>query len=585
MAESSPLLRASERPTSNSNQSHHSNDSHENTPLLSRTDDAPRYDGAEDEDDPELIPSPAATSLRSLQNGHVVVGSKKTGRRWPTIIAVGLLGIVVLTIIAGAFFAPAVVEEYAKQSLVIEPTSLSIDGFTTTGVTARIQAVFRMDASRVKNKHVRNIGRFGTWIAREVETKPSTVKVYLPEYGNILIGTAIVPRIAVDIRNGHGTAINFLTDLEPGDLEGIRRVANDWLDGRLDKVRVLGKADIGLKSGLIPLGTQTIAESLVFEGNDIPAIPEYNITRLNFREVPISTGGRRGMAADVSLSLVNSYPIMLTIPPLSFDILVSNCAAGVDEPYIRLADATTDIIHVEPHANIGVDVGGIVRELPQSLLQACPGSHKSPLDLLLRDYIHGNDTTIFVRGSSSPSPDTPEWISALMASVTVPVPFPGHTFDKLIKNFSLTDTKFKFPGIFSDPDANPTVSGNIVVVAGLPKEMNFGINVTRVRATSHVLYKNKQLGELNLKDWQPAKSNRIEIGDGENADLKVESKINEAPLEVTDDDVLQDILSQYFIGGPIDLKIVALVDVEISTVLGKLVVKSLPAEGVVPVKR
>jgi hypothetical protein len=291
------------------------------------------------------------------------------------------------------------------------------------------------------------------------------------------------------------------------------------------------------------------------------------------------------MAADVSISLVNSYPIALTIPPLSFDILVSNCAAGVDEPYIRLADATTGVIHVKPHTDVAVDVGGIVRELPQSLVQTCPGSHKSPLDLLLHDYIHGNDSTIFVRGSTSPSPDTPEWISALMASVTVPVPFPGHTFDKLIKNFSLTDTKFKFPGIFSDPDANPTVSGNVVVIAGLPKEMNFGINVTSVRATSHVLYKNKELGELNIKEWQPAESKRIEPKKGENADLKIESRITEAPLEVTDDEVLQDILSQYFIGGPVDLKIVALVDVRISTVLGEIEVKSLPAEGLVPVKR
>lgn len=290
------------------------------------------------------------------------------------------------------------------------------------------------------------------------------------------------------------------------------------------------------------------------------------------------------MGADVSLSLANNYPVALTIPPLSFDILVSNCA-DVDEPYIRLADATTGIIRVEPHTDVGVDVGGIVRELPQSLLQACPGSHKSPLDLLLGGYIHGNDSTLFIRGSTSPSPGTPEWIAALMASVTVPVPFPGHTFDKLIKNFSLTDTQFKFPGIFSDPDANPTISGNIIVVAGLPREMNFGINVTRVRATSDVLYRNKKLGELNLQKWQTAQSKRIESSDEENADLEIQSKINDAPLEVTDDEVLQDVLSEYFIGGAIDFKIVALVDVELSTVLGEVVVKGLPAQGVVPVKR
>jgi hypothetical protein len=263
---SSPLLGSSDRPRSN--HSHHSNESHENTPLLSRSDDTPRYDGADDEDE-DRIPSPAATSLRSLQKGQGSTKSTKGGRRWPTVVAVVVLGLVVLGLIAGAFFTPAIVEEYAKEALVLEPTNLSIDSFTATGVRARVQALFRMDASRVKNKHVRNIGRFGTWIARKVESQESKVEVYLPEYGNILVGTAAVPQVVVDIRNGYTTPIDFLTDLEPGDVEGIRQVANDWLEGRLGQIRVLGKADVGLKSGLISLGTQSISESLEFEGQSL----------------------------------------------------------------------------------------------------------------------------------------------------------------------------------------------------------------------------------------------------------------------------------------------------------------------------
>lgn len=317
-------------------------------------------------------------------------------------------------------------------------------------------------------------------------------------------------------------------------------------------------------------------------GTDIPAIPEYNITRLNIHEVPVSTNGRRGMGADVAISLVNSYPIALTIPPMSFDILVPNC---INQPLIRLADATTGVIHVTPYADVDVNVGGIVREMPHQMVQACPGSISSPLDLLVSDYISGNDTTVFVRGSSSPSPETPGWIAALISSVTVPIPFPGHSFDKLIKNFSLTDTKFKFPGMFSDKDESPTVSGNIVVTAGLPKEMNFGINVTSVMATSKVFYHGKKLGDLDLERPQPAKSERIKSDDGKDILLKIQSEIKDAPLKITDDEVLQDILAQYFIGGAIELKIKALVDVEISTVLGNIVVKGLAAEGKIPVKR
>lgn len=262
----SPLLGGDRNPPS-SKHSDHSNQSHETTPLLSRSDDTPRYDG---DDEAERIPSPAATSLRSLQSqSRGSTRSSKGGKPWPTIVAISLLGLVVIGITIGAFFAPAIVEEYAKESMVIEPTNLAIQTFTPSGVTARVQANFRLDASRVKNNVVRNIGRFGTWIAREIESEESTVEVYLPEYGNLLIGTAAVPRVVVNIRNGHTSAIDFLADLEPGVVEGIRRVANDWLEGRLGQLHVVGKANIGLKSGLIRLGSQSISESLVIEGQSL----------------------------------------------------------------------------------------------------------------------------------------------------------------------------------------------------------------------------------------------------------------------------------------------------------------------------
>lgn len=265
----SPLLGASDPSSSRRTPSQRSHRSEESTPLLSDTNTTPRYDG-EEEDLNEISPSPAAESRPSLQDGRAASPApSKSGVGWPTIVAVSVLGALVIVIMAAAFFAPAIVEEYAKQSLVIEPTSLSIENFTPTGVTARIQADFKLDASRVKNDGVRNLGRFGTWIAREVESKESKVEVYLPEYGNLLVGTAIVPPIVVNIRNGQTTHVNFLADLLPGDMTGIRGVVNDWLDGRLGQLRVQGKADVSLKSGIFPLGTQSISESLVLEGQSL----------------------------------------------------------------------------------------------------------------------------------------------------------------------------------------------------------------------------------------------------------------------------------------------------------------------------
>lgn len=304
-------------------------------------------------------------------------------------------------------------------------------------------------------------------------------------------------------------------------------------------------------------------------------MPQYNITRLNFREVQIPSADR-GMAADVSLLVTNDYPISLEIPALGFDILVPNCAS--DEPYILLADAITDSVVVQPYSDVKVDVGGIIRQLPDTLTTTCPNSDSSPLDLLLGDYIHGQDTTVFVRGSNAPAGDTPEWITKIMSSVTVPVPFPGHTFDNLVQNFSLTDVHFGLPDPFAEPgtpESNPTISGNIEVLAALPKEMNFGINVSRVRADADVFYKGKKLGILELKKWQAANSTKT-TEDGIPS-IKIVSQIRDAPLNITDEDVFDDVVQALFFGRQsVMLKVKALVDVEVGTVLGEFIIRDVP---------
>lgn len=257
----------SERPPSQkskaSTKSRHSKQSKhsgESSPLLSQDADHRNYGDAPAHDD---IPSAAASSLRSLQNGGA--SKEKSSSRWPTIISLTILGLLIVVILCLGFAAPEVVEEYVREAMVFEPTDLSIDSFTSAGVRARIRGDFTLDGSRVQKKPVRDLGRAGTWIARAVESKRSKVKVFLPEYGNLLLGTADVPPIVVDIRNGHTTHLDFLSDLAAGDLDGIRRMANDWIDGRIGDLSVRGVADVPLKSGIFGLGTQSLAETIMFK--------------------------------------------------------------------------------------------------------------------------------------------------------------------------------------------------------------------------------------------------------------------------------------------------------------------------------
>ncbi|OAF54960.1 hypothetical protein VC83_08553 [Pseudogymnoascus destructans] len=582
---SRPLLGDSEEVANRASEERRGEDG-ENAPLLSHRYGTPRYDGEEG-----LAPlSPASTSLRQIQSSDSSASATK-GKSWATITAITGLSVSILLIISVLFFAPAAVEEYSKQSMVIDPTGLSIDSFTSTGVRARVQADFQLDAAKCKNPAIRTLGRLATYIAHTVESEETEVKVYLPEYDNLLIGTATVPKAHASIRNGEVTHLDFLTDVKPAETADLQRIVNDWLSGRMTQLTVRGMIDVPLKSGFFRLGNKTISPTIILEGHNIPNIPSYNITHINIEETNLMQALsrkaiiKRGMRADATLVVDNHYPISLSIPPLQFDILVQNC--DMVDPYIMLAEASTDRVDVQPESYIEVQAGGIIQELPSSLTKPCPSTALSPLDVLVGEYMHGKDATIYVKGSKNPSPETPTWISDLIAAITVPVPFPGRNFDGLVKNFTFADVHFGLPDPFADPrspESNPQISGTIVVMANLPKEVNFAINVTNVRPTADIFYKDKKLGVMDLKEWQKAQSERIDATDDEDALLKIQSKIKDAPINITDQRVFQDVAQKILFEEGVTLEVRALVDVEAETVLGSLVVRELPGEGSVPVK-
>jgi hypothetical protein len=580
-SERSPLAstpRGRTSPKNISRRASQDSESLESTPLLG-SDATPRYDGD----------STQSADIASIADVASIKSTKTGSWRWPSIIAMIILAILSSAIIVVAFFVPAAAEEYAKQAIVIEPTNLALESITADGVRARIQANFRLDSQRVENKHVRRVGQVTTWLVGELGTAETKVNVYLPEYNNMLLGTAGLPPLSVNIMDGRNNAVDFVADLIPGSAEGIRSVANDFLDGKVDVLRLRGKTQIQLKAaGFIPLGTHSISESLSLEAAKLPQLPAYDITKVNFQEEPIPGQDEKVMAAEVSISAYNKHPISVDIPELGFEVLVPGCRPY--DPQILVSKAVTNPVAVRPKTDVVVTAHGRVRELPESLTRLCPGTTSSPLDNFFKKYMGGEDPTVFVRGQKQPVADTPGWISEILSSITVPVPFPGRSFDNLIRSFSLTDVHFALPDPEADPDdpaSNPKVSGTILVTAALPAEMNFSLNVTSVMANATVFYHSKKLGELNLRDkWQPANSTQYPASEGQEASLDIQSCIQDAPLEVTDGDVLTQVISAILFGtDEVVLGITADVDVRIDTIIGQLTVKDVPAEGKIPLKR
>jgi Protein of unknown function (DUF3712) len=321
----------------------------------------------------------------------------------------------------------------------------------------------------------------------------------------------------------------------------------------------------------------------VLEGQDLPSFPDFDIEALKFGDFG-PPGKPQGMTAMASISVLNDYPVSFDIPSLRFDILVPNCLP--DQEYLFLGDAKTETTHVSPKQFVNLNVTGTIKHLAEKLTAACPMSNTSPLDAILADYLKGKDTTIYVRGGSRQVAETPSWIADLIRDTTVPLPLPGHPFDNLIRNFSLADVHFSLPDPWAEPDtpeSHPKVSAIVKALVALPKDMNFDVNVDRVRADADVYYKGAKLGELDLHEWQNASTSKIE--DGDKSGLLIQSQVKEAPLKITNDDAFADLVQSLIFGrkGAV-LGVKADVDVNTNTALGEFIIRKIPAEGKVFVK-
>ncbi|TPX15212.1 uncharacterized protein E0L32_004770 [Thyridium curvatum] len=256
-SERSPLLAGTEDQSASASRS-------EITPLLSRADGAGGYDAGLPRD------HDSASSIRSRASRTSSKTAEKSSRRWPSIIAIVTLALISVGIIIGAFFVPAALEEYTKEAAVIEPTNLSLQSISAKGVHARIQGNIRADASRVKNAHVRRLGRTLAWVFRRLGSDGrTTFRCYLPEYDNMLLGTAEIPPMVLTIVDNYNNKVDFVAELVPGDPEVVRVIANDWLKGRLTRLRLNGVGDVQLRTWFLPLGTVTLSDSMVFEGQDL----------------------------------------------------------------------------------------------------------------------------------------------------------------------------------------------------------------------------------------------------------------------------------------------------------------------------
>jgi hypothetical protein len=199
-------------------------------------------------------------------------------RRWPILLALAILCILVVLIMLFGFFVPDAMKQYAIEAADVHIQSV-VPELTDSGAHARIRAKFAMRSSKVRSRNIRNLGVFGTWLAQEVESSESRVVVTLPDYGDAVLGTAVVPSLKVSVVNGQTTDLDFTTTLvPPSSVDPLKGMFDDWINGKLEFVKVAGAVKIGLRSGIIWLPSSDILHTFTISGMGHALISRIRLT-------------------------------------------------------------------------------------------------------------------------------------------------------------------------------------------------------------------------------------------------------------------------------------------------------------------
>ncbi|KAF8474984.1 hypothetical protein BDZ91DRAFT_650294 [Kalaharituber pfeilii] len=474
----------------------------------------------------------------SASNNSSGSDTPKKRKRWALWIVLVLLTILGLLLLITAFFVPAVGERYAKAAVVLNVSSIAVESFTPQGIEARVKANVSVDSSRVENKLVRRFGQLGTALARKVTTERGKIYLFLPDYDQALLANASVPKMILDVRDGHTNSLDFVSHVDPVSLESAKKLVDDYITGELQSLQVMGKARLDMHSGIVHFGQQLLTETITIEGNTLPSIPKYNITHLSFYE---NSGT---IAVNISASIPNPYPIKANVPSLQFTVSLPDC----DKKLVQLASAKTPELSILPKTEIKMNVTGSVETLPDSLTSACPGTDRSPLDVFLELYLHENVSTVYVSGSrEAAGSGAPRWLVGFLGNITVPASVPGHKSKAMVESMGLSRVKFQLPEPGAQPgspESSPRFSAMVDAVVGLPPELKFTLDVKNIKAVANLSYHGTKFGEVFMRDWMPARSSMTEEGK-----LNVEVDVEQAPMSITNYQVFRTVVQRLFWGG------------------------------------
>jgi hypothetical protein len=475
------------------------------------------------------------------------------------IVAAGLISIV-------GFVLPKMAQRYVEETIQVDVSDVKVLRLTETGADAQADLTMSLEASRsTLGSFQRRIADKLVALAGTVRLRDIAVRGYLLHDGQHHVLDAKPEDFALKLGGDTPSRTIIKTHVRLLHTKPISDLASAILNKQIKKVS--GRVHVSTTIHKLLTMRRSVKKTLHYTLPDAldGDLPPFNISQLDVKD-----GKSKGLTGSALLKVLLQSPVDLDVPSISVDVLIDGC----ERDKILLATGHNAPLHLDTKAkSIQVRAMGKVEHLPKEAMVMCQETRRSPLDRLMQQYLAGNETRVYVRGSA-PMPGDSSWLQRIASRVMLPIDLPGSQTDQFARDIELADVKFNIGGFFRQE--KPKISGNIKATIDIPEGIDVKVDINSVKLLADLIFKGRKFATMASPDWSPASSTFVET-----TELHVQAQLRDVPVTITDNDVFSSVVSA-LLGGNVLMDVAGTVDVKVRTGLGELQPRGLPlvAKGI-----
>lgn len=378
--------------------------------------------------------------------------------------------------------------------------SLSIMDLNNDGLDFHVLGSVSMHYNNIENHFYRFFMKLASIIIGSVIVIPNdAVKLFAALEGrneSLHVLNIYPPDIQVDIANNALTEIDFISKSELVE-ENIVKFLNTLEDSNKEElvVKLSGIFDSTIESKLFEYSTKNARFYLDYSLNKTDLSPSILLDHLTVQQ---NHENNTEIEFYSSISMDNKFPINVELESIDWDVYIAGC----HKELIKVGEWQSSSLSIQPDNSIEFDINGIVREIPDKLVENCD-DNKTVINKMVQDYLQGKATSINISASNSEKNQKtlPRWLLFVLNKsgykLLVGLPYYEGDISSYIKSYDISTLFVELLSSKSHELFSYALSSNVSMITTFPGIFDIKLNLPRFQSSIAM----RDESETLMKGW------------------------------------------------------------------------------------